>query len=111
MVPRLYKYFKSRRRLKCQYLNVELSVWAIVMDNQNEDFKIALIPIFEKVLTSDALSDKVRELQMSALKRLHSRLLDYEKRVYMKRLLYRIAAKKGEMILEIKTKTEMEKRP
>lgn len=79
------------------------------MDNTISDFNIALIPVFAEVIVSEGISDKVRLLRFSALKTLQSYLNHYETLGYMQKLLYGIAEKKGKMILEISSKTEMDK--
>ena len=79
------------------------------MDNSISDFNIALIPIFAEILVADDISDQIRILRFSALKKLQAYLSHYEKLGFMQKLLYEIAEKKGKMILSITGKTEMDR--
>ena len=80
-----------------------------VSDDKVEGFDIPLILFFSEVLVSEQKPDKVRKLQFSALRRLAGHLRYYKSLGYMDRLLYAIAEKKGKLILEITSKTEMDK--
>lgn len=80
-----------------------------VSDDKVEGFDIPLILFFSEVLVSEKKPDKVRKLQFSALRTLAGHLRYYKSLGYMDRLLYAIAEKKGKLILEITSKTEMDK--
>lgn len=81
----------------------------IVPDVNVEGFDIPLILFFSEVLVSEKKPDKVRKLQFSALRTLAGHLRYYKSLGYMDRLLYAIAEKKGKLILEITSKTKMDK--
>ena len=72
-------------------------------------FEIPLIFTFSEILVSESKTDKVKELQLSALGQLRSYLGYYQSLGYMDSLLYTIAEKKGKLILEITSKAEMDK--
>lgn len=80
-----------------------------VSDANIEGFEIPLIFSFSEILVSEQKPDKVRKLQFSALRTLAGHLRYYKSLGYMDSLLYAIAEKKGKLILEITSKTEMDK--
>ena len=80
-----------------------------VPDANTEGFDIPLIFFFSEILVSEKKSDRVRELQFSAVRTLAGYLRYYKSLGYMDSLLYAIAEKKGKLILKITSKTEMDK--
>ncbi len=73
------------------------------------EYEITLLKLFTKIMLDETISDKVRELQFSAMKTLWGQLVYYQKFGYMERLLTSIAEKKSEMIMRTTTKTEMDR--
>ena len=73
------------------------------------EFDLALIPHFAEVFSDETKTDKVRELQFKALKRLRAQLNHYKNLGYVDWLLSAIAEKKGAIILTVTSKSEMEK--
>ena len=73
------------------------------------DFKLAIIPHIAELITQEGVADNVRELRWDALMQLTRQLNYYKSLGYIDRLLYAIAEKKGKMIMETSSKTEMEK--
>ena len=73
------------------------------------DFKLAIVPHIAELITQEGVADNVRELRWDALMQLTRQLNYYKSLVYIDRLLYAIAEKKGKMIMETSSKTEMEK--
>ncbi len=72
------------------------------------NIEVALIPFFAEIIVGEK-SDKVLELQFSALRKLQSQLHYYAERGFHEKLIYAIAEKKGEMIIHATTKSEMER--
>ena len=81
------------------------------MNNSPENtwFELCLLTFIAETLACDSVSDKVRELRLNALKQLQSYLNHYKKLGYMDTLLNAIAEKKGRMILQTSSETEMNK--
>ena len=73
------------------------------------DFNLAIIPHIAELITQEGVADNVRELRWEALMQLTRQLNYYKSLGYIDRLLYAIAEKKGKMIMETSSKTEMEK--
>lgn len=73
------------------------------------DFNLAIIPHIAELITQEGVADNVRELRWNALMQLTRQLNYYKSLGYIDRLLYAIAEKKGKMIMETSSKTEMEK--
>ena len=73
------------------------------------DFNLAIIPHIAELITQEGVADNVRELRWDALMQLTRQLNYYKSLGYIDRLLYAIADKKGKMIMETSSKTEMEK--
>ena len=73
------------------------------------DFKLAIVPHIAELITQEGVADNVRELRWDALMQLTRQLNYYKSLGYIDRLLYAIAEKKGKMIMETSSKTEMEK--
>lgn len=69
---------------------------------------VILIPFFAEVIVGER-TDKVLELQFSALRQLQAVLHYYEQRGYSEKLIGAIAEQKGQMIITTTTKAEMEK--
>lgn len=73
------------------------------------DFNLAIIPHIAELITQEGVADNVRKLRWDALMQLTRQLNYYKSLGYIDRLLYAIAEKKGKMIMETSSKTEMEK--
>lgn len=71
------------------------------------DYMFYLIPYIAEILVSDKLTDSQRELQFGALRQLQGILRYYESLGYRADLICKIAEKKGAMILNVTTKSEM----
>lgn len=71
------------------------------------DYMFYLIPYIAEIIVSDKLTDAQRELQFNAILRLQGILKYYEKLGYRGDLICRIAEKKGAMICQVTTKSEM----
>ncbi len=78
-------------------------------DTDTAGYEIPLIFTLSEIIASDKKSDKVIELQFSAVRTLAGHLNYYKSLGYTDSLLYAIAEKKGKLILEITSKTEMDK--
>lgn len=72
------------------------------------DYAPLLIPILAEIICEE-VPDRIRELHFSAYRELWAHLKYYEKRGYCPKLLCGIAEKKGKMLLQITSKTEMKK--
>lgn len=77
-------------------------------DLPETDYTLFLIPILAEIICED-VTDRVRELHISAYQQLQSHLSFYKKRGYCEKLLCGIAKKKGNLILKTTSKTEMGK--
>lgn len=75
--------------------------------NCKGDFMLTMIPYLAEVIIAE-MPDRVRELRLQAMSRVHQYLRHYEQRGYLPELLAVIAEKKCEKIIRITTKTEME---
>lgn len=73
------------------------------------DFNLAIIPHIAELITQEGVAGNVRELRWDALMQLTRQLNYYKSLGYIDRLLYAIAEKKGKMIMETSSKSEMEK--
>jgi len=73
------------------------------------DFNFAILPFVAELITQEGGLNAVQELRLDALKRLMQYLNYYKKLGYVERILYGLAEKKGRMIMQISSKTEMEK--
>lgn len=71
--------------------------------------EIKMIMLFAEAVTSEEKTDRIMQLQFSALQELQGQLRYYEKRGYSNKLIEAIAEKKGRMILQTTNKAEMEK--
>ena len=78
-------------------------------DYKDIDFNLALISLVAELASQQDISDSLRTLRLNAISQLTAHLNYYKKLGYIDRLLYAIAEKKGKMILETTSKTEMEK--
>lgn len=78
------------------------------LKNNTDDYTLVIIPFIAEITTSD-MPDKVRELRLSAISQLRSRLAFYKEHGYIEALLCAIARKRAEMIMRTTSKTEMEK--
>lgn len=75
---------------------------------ESGDFLMALIPYFAQVIAESEIKDEIRTLRWDGLCRLHGQLGRYERRNYDVNLLSSLAAKKAELIVQARTKKEME---
>ena len=73
---------------------------------KNGKIEMDITVVFVKILMSNDISDKVKELRLSALKELYNYLEYYEESGYLDKLINKIAEKKISMIMEITTKEE-----
>lgn len=78
------------------------------LTDPSANFQLILLAYFEAVNVSGA-SNALRGLRITALEDLQKNLQNYEQRGYLPKLLCAIARKKGEQILQITTKKELEK--
>lgn len=86
------------------------------MDNENvmdillsaDDYNLVMCAILAEAIAGE-MPEKHRELRMEAISRLNGILHQYEKHMYCAKLLAGIARKKGKMILEATTKTDVER--
>lgn len=76
---------------------------------QAADFDVILIPFMTEILMDESTSDTVKDLRLNALGQLRAYLSRYARLGYIPELLFAIAEKKGKLITEISSKTEMEK--
>ena len=72
------------------------------------DYNLAIIPYFAEILVDDKSNNHVKEIRFNGLKRLQSQIEFYKSRGFVDFLLYNIAQKKGKMIMETTSQTEME---
>ena len=79
------------------------------MDASILDHNFTVVAYIAKAIMDDTISDKRRELQVSALRKLIGQLNYYEERGFSEMLLCAIAEKKGKLILETTTKLEMDR--
>ena len=79
------------------------------MDASILDHNFTVVAYIAKAIMDDTISDKIRELQVSALRKLTGQLNYYEERGFSEMLLCAIAEKKGKLILETTTKLEMDR--
>ena len=79
------------------------------MEEKALDYNLVLAPLVIELVTQEGEVDAVRELRLNALNQLSKNLNHYKQLGYINRLLYAIAEKKGKMIMETTSKTEMEK--
>ncbi len=81
------------------------------MDNSTvilpADVELIIADLLAKVICED-MSDRERELRFDAIARLNAIVRSYAQYRYDDRIYIGIAKKKGELIMEAKTKTEME---
>ena len=73
-----------------------------------ENYELIIVKLLARLLANQS-SDSVQKLQFEALIQLRAYLQHYKRLNYRGDLLSAIAEKKGAMILQITTKTEMEK--
>ena len=76
--------------------------------NNNIPWEPMLIEYFAEIMTSGE-SDRIKELRLYALTTVRQQLLAYQGLGIIQRLLMAIAEKKCKFIMEITSKTEMEK--
>ena len=78
-------------------------------DNTIYEFNISLIQAFVQILFDEKTSDDIKTLRINGLKELNKYLEYYKEKGYLKCLNNKIAEKKIKMIMQITSKTEMEK--
>lgn len=76
---------------------------------KNINIEVDITMAFVKILMSNDIPEKIKELRLSALKELYNYLKHYEELGYVDKLICKIAEKKIDMIMKIKTKEEKEK--
>ena len=75
----------------------------------NVDYTLVLLPFFAEMCTKPAESEKITKLRKEAIWQLYRQLAEYKQRGYIESLLSSIAKKKAGMIMNVTSKTEMEK--
>ena len=78
-------------------------------NNIASEFIITLIQTFVEILFDENTSDDIKELRINGLLELNNYLEYYKKCGYMESLINKIAEKKTKMIMQIKSKKEMNK--
>lgn len=73
------------------------------------DYMLALLPFLAELTADTVESDRVIKLRLSAFGQLRSQLEKYKQHGYMESLLFAIAKKKGNMIMRVTSKAEMER--
>ena len=73
---------------------------------KNTNIEVDMTMAFVKILMSNDISEKIKELRLSALEELYNYLKHYEESGYVDKLICKIAEKKIDMIMKIKTKEE-----
>lgn len=76
---------------------------------KNKNIEVDITIAFVKILMSNEISERIKELRLSALKELYNYLKHYEELGYVDKLICKIAEKKIDMIMKIKTKEEKDK--
>ena len=76
---------------------------------KNKNIEVDITMAFVKILMSNDIPEKIKELRLSALKELYSYLKHYEELGYVDKLICKIAEKKIGMIMQIENKEEKEK--
>lgn len=76
---------------------------------KNINIEVDITMAFVKILMSNDIPEKIKELRLSALKELYNYLKHYEELGYVDKLICKIAEKKIDMIMKIKTKEEKDK--
>lgn len=79
-----------------------------LLTSATEDYQLVMIPFYASVIAGD-MPDHLREMRFSALRETCGYLHHYKSLGYMQKLLCAIARKKGEKILAITTKADMQK--
>lgn len=72
-------------------------------------FTISLIQTFVEILFDEKTSDDIKALRIDGLKTLSNYLKYYQNRGYIESLINKIAEKKTKMLMQIKSKNEMNK--
>ena len=80
-----------------------------MLNNTNYESTICLIQTFVEILFDEKVSDDIKELRINGLKTLSSYLEYYQNCGYKEKLINKIAEKKTKMIMQIKSKSEMDK--
>jgi len=76
---------------------------------KNTNIEVDMTMAFVKILMSNDISEKIKELRLSALEELYNYLKHYEESGYVDKLICKIAEKKIDMIMKIKNKEEKDK--
>ena len=79
------------------------------MNTAIRDHVLIVVSYFAEVLADDTITDKVAMLRLAALRKLMGQLYRYKERGFAESLLCVVAKKKGELILETSSKTELER--
>ena len=80
-----------------------------MLNNTNYESTICLIQTFVEILFDEKVSDNIKELRINGLNTLSSYLEYYQNCGYKEKLINKIAEKKTKMIMQIKSKSEMDK--
>ncbi len=79
-----------------------------LLTSATEDYQLVMIPFFAAVIAED-MPDRLREMRFSALREMSGYLHQYKTHGYTQKLLCAIARKKGEKIMSITNKADMQK--
>lgn len=71
--------------------------------------EVTMVMYFAEVITGENMTDRVQQLQLSALQELRSQLQYYRSRGIAEKLISTIAEKKGRLILKTTSKAEMDR--
>lgn len=78
-------------------------------NNNNCEFEIILIQTFVEIMFDKKASDDIKSLRFNGLIKLSNYLQYYKSLGYVENLINEIAAKKAKMIMQVKSKSEMDK--
>lgn len=80
-----------------------------MLNNVNCEFEIILIQTFVEIMFDEKAADDIKSLRFNGLIKLSNYLQYYKSLGYVENLINEIAAKKAKMIMQVKSKSEMDK--
>lgn len=80
-----------------------------MLNNANCEFEIILIQTFVEIMFDEKAADDIKSLRFNGLIKLSNYLQYYKSLGYVENLINEIAAKKAKMIMQVKSKSEMDK--
>lgn len=80
-----------------------------MLNNANYEFEIILIQTFVEIMFDEKAADDIKSLRFNGLIKLSNYLQYYKSLGYVENLINEIAAKKAKMIMQVKSKSEMDK--